>query len=362
MMVNHLPSLLRRVTDQPLGVFSGAEGFVFISGLLCGWVYTRKLRSGGQAALHEACRQRAQTIYSWHIGAFLGCLVLVQASSQLLGFCSYTSPKLFYTHPLAAALLGSAMLYQPGLLDFLPMYCAFVLALPLVLRALEAGWRWAVLGGSFSLWLAVQFFPSFNGAVLFPINLGSFNLFAWQLLFVSGAVIGNARAGGSAPLAPFNPWVAAPALAVAVAGFGASHFGWRPAGWSPSFFGVMLNKPALGGLRLADFACVAYLVAVAGGLFPRLLSWRPLALLGRQSLSVVTGQTLLVMALLEFPGLFRSELGNWTVTAASIGVLFAIAAAREASARAAERPRFAPVRAGQAFPLSLGSAHDIRAT
>ncbi len=362
MMVNHLPSALRIVTDQPLGVFSGAEGFVFISGLLCGWVYTRKLRSGGPEALHEACRGRAQTIYGWHIGAFLGCLILVQASSQLLGFCSYTSPKLFYTHPVQAALLGSAMLYQPGLLDFLPMYCAFVLALPLVLRALEAGWRWAVLAGSFSLWLAVQFFPSFNGAVLPPINVGSFNLFAWQFLFVSGAVVGNARAGSRAPQTPFNPWVAVPALAVAAAGFGAAHLGWRPAGWSTPFFGIMLNKPALGGLRLADFACVAYLVAVVGGRFPSLLSWRPLALLGRQSLAVVTGQTLLVMALLEFPALFRPGLGNWAATAASIGILFAIAAVREATARAAERPQFAPVRAGQAFPLSLASAHDIRAT
>ena len=31
------------------------------------------------------------------------------------------------------------MLYQPGLLDILPMYCAFVLLLPWALNHLEAG-------------------------------------------------------------------------------------------------------------------------------------------------------------------------------------------------------------------------------
>ncbi len=36
MALNHVPSDLRVLTDQPLGFFSAAEGFVFVSGLLAG--------------------------------------------------------------------------------------------------------------------------------------------------------------------------------------------------------------------------------------------------------------------------------------------------------------------------------------
>jgi hypothetical protein len=361
MMVNHLPSALRILTDQSLGLFSAAEGFVFLSGLLAGWVYTRRLRAEGPVELRRSCQRRAATIYSWQLGAFMGSLALVQLTSGIFGFCSYTSPKLFYTHPLLAALLGSAMLHQPGLLDFLPMYCAFVLALPFVLRVLEAGGRVPLLAASFALWLAVQFAPPFDGTVLYPIHIGTFNLFAWQFLFFAGVAIGHARVADATPQVRFNPVLAAAALAVAVLGWGVHHLQWRPI-WSDAMFGTMVNKPALGALRLADFAAVAYLIAVLGGRFPRVLSWRPLAFLGRHSLPVVGFQTLLIMILLEFPSLFATALGDWATTAAAIAILFAIAAAHEAWGQLGTRPILQQVGAGQPLSLSLGSANDIRAT
>ena len=351
MLVNHLPSLLRPLTDQSLGIFSAAESFVFLSGLLAGWVYTRRLRSRGFEALRQATRSRATMIYGWQVAAFLGSLVAVRLTSDIFGFCSYTSPKLFYSHPVLGALLGSGMLYQPGLLDFLPMYCAFVLALPFVLRELESGRRTLVLAASFGLWLIVQFAPPFNGAILYPIHVGSFNLFAWQFLFFSGAAIGHARATSPRPQVPFKPLLIAGALAIAVFGWGVPHLQWRPPA-PDAVFGVMVNKPALGGLRLADFAAVAYLVSVAGSLAPRALCWRPLAFLGQHSLAVVGVQTVLVMALLQFQALFESPLANCATTVGSVGILFLAAAAHEAWQQRAARPAYVPVAAEQPQPAS----------
>jgi hypothetical protein len=41
MIVDHSPSSLRRFTDQPLGFFTTAECFVFISAFLAGMLFRR---------------------------------------------------------------------------------------------------------------------------------------------------------------------------------------------------------------------------------------------------------------------------------------------------------------------------------
>jgi hypothetical protein len=322
MTCNHLPSVLRHATDQSLGIFSSAEGFMFISGLLAGWVYTRRLRKEGPAALRRVAIGRAELIYGWQVASFLACLAVVQAGQYVFGFCSTTSPQLFYIHPVLAAVLGAALLHQPGLLDILPMYCAFVLIIPWVLTSLEAGHRLRVLGLSTALWLSVQWAPPIDGAPLYPLHVGSFNLFAWQFLFVLGLVIGYGRAADPESVRMrVNLPLMALAAAVAVYTWGLNHLAW-PYPCSETTFGILLNKPALGFLRLTDFGCVAYLVAIFAARYPRLFSWPPFELLGRHSLVVVATQSVVVMVLLQFPGLFADPLGNWLTTLGAIGVLF----------------------------------------
>ena len=328
MTVNHLPTELRRFTDQSVGLFSAAEGFVFLSGLMAGWVYTHRFRARGAAGLWTAASGRAKSIYRWHAGSLLAAFVMVQLTERLVGYCSPAVPRLFFEHPALSLGLGVSLLYQPGLLDLLPMYCGFVMLLPAVIRALESGRRSLVLAISAGVWLAVQWAPPVDGAPLYPINTGSFNLLAWQFLFVAGVVVGHARASGRAQVSRPSPWVLAGAAAVAVYGIGVHYAQW-PALWPDRVFGVLLNKPALGLLRLADFGCVAYLVGALGARFPRALTWRPLAFLGRHSLAVVATQSVAVMGLLQFPGLFATERSRTLVAAAAVAVLFAAALARQ---------------------------------
>lgn len=346
MTINHLPTEIRAVTDQSLGIFSAAEGFVFLSGLIAGWVYTRKYRTQGPAGLSLAATERAKSIYRWHIGAFMAAFVGVRAVEIYLGYCSPAVPKLFFSHPAEALGLGLSLLYQPGLLDLLPMYCAFVLLLPVVVRALEAGRRRLVLGLSAAVWLAVQWAPPVDGAPLFPVVTGSFNLFAWQFLFIAGVAIGHARISGAEQMARPRPWVLAAAAAVAVYAFGYRHFQW-PVVWPDRTFGILLNKPALGLFRMADFAAVAYLVAALGARFPSALTYRPLAFLGRHSLAVVAAQSVTIMVLLPFAAPFATASSRTLTAACVIALLFAVAGVRQGLL--SHRP---------GAPVPLGSRHS----
>lgn len=353
MAINHVPSDYHWLTDRSLGIFSAAEGFVFLSGMIAGIVYTRKLRSVGQPGLRRLAVERTNRIYWWHVGALLGSLLVVQLSEYFFGFCSINSPQLFHRNPLLAVLLGGTMLYQPGLLDILPMYCAFVLLLPIVLPALERGQRRWVLGLSFLGWLAVQGAPSIDTIRFPPLNIGAFNWFAWQFLFVLGLVVGHAQTRpetqprGPTPLR----WLLmAPALALATYAWGIHHYHWGHP-WSDRFFGIVLNKPALGALRLGDFLVAAYLISVLGSLVPRALQWPPLAFLGRYALQVMAIQTVAAIAINQFPSLARTPSGRAIGNLVLLAVMFAGA---WVYARLAARPT---ANKGPAIPtLRLSSA------
>jgi hypothetical protein len=299
---------------------------------------------------------RTKSIYAWHVASYLGAFTLVQLTYRTLGFCSLAAPRLFFQHPLGSLWLGFSLLYQPGLLDLLPMYCAFVLLIPGVIAGLEAGRRWPILGLSALVWLAMQWAPPMAGAAgLYPVNTGVFNLFAWQFIFITGVAIGHARAGREDLVSRPNPWVVSAALAVVVYGIGVCHAQWPPL-WPDRLYGILLNKPALGLLRLADFACVAFLVAVLADRFPSAFALRPLALLGRHSLAVVAAQSVIIVTLLQFAPLFTTAAGRTLTALFTLALIFAAAAARD---RMTARDRMR-ARAGAPAAAPLGARNPPR--
>ncbi|HXA14774.1 MAG TPA: OpgC domain-containing protein [Opitutaceae bacterium] len=356
MTVNHLPSDLRFLTDQCFGVFSSAEGFVFLSGLLAGFVYTRRWHRDGPDGLRATILQRTRTIYGWHLLAYFGAFAVLATNSWITGTHSVTSPPLFSDNPVLAGILGPLLVYQPGLLDILPMYCVFVVLLPLVIGALEKGRRRLLLGLSFAVWAIVQFCPNYDGSTIAPpLNFGFFNLFAWQFVFISGVAIGHAKTKATAPLAPVRPGLLLPVIAGAVFFFCIQHR-LIPSLWPDNIFGIMLNKPSLGPLRLGSFALAAYLIAVAGTRFPSLLAWRPMALLGRHSLPVMTAQCVLILGLLAHDNLFATSADRWAVTAFMLAALFAVAAACER--RQKKVVVAAPFRTRQTPAFATTEAHE----
>jgi hypothetical protein len=181
MTVGHFPNPLARFTQYSLGYASAPDGFVFLSGLVSSWVYLRILEKHGSAALRSKVFRRSGQIYVTHLALFaMGILFALFSGAQ-----SFRS-----LHPFRAFALGCLLLYQGGFDKILPMYCVFLIFTPIVLKQFEKGRAWVVGGISASLWIAAQFGLGDNTPRLQWLDLGTFNLCAWQAYFVAGQYLG----------------------------------------------------------------------------------------------------------------------------------------------------------------------------
>lgn len=323
MALTHIGSPLRIVTDQAFGFVSSAEAFVFMSGLVAGWVYARRMFDRGFGGALRATVRRSGVIYRTHLITYFGAFVWTLLYTVYTREVSPLLPPWFVTEPFNALWLGALLLYQPGLLDILPMYCAFLLALPWVLRATLHGNGLVVLALSFATWAFTQ--SAHGGIVAWDgrIGLGAFHPLAWQLPFVAGAVLGAQKAAGVALLRPRAAPLAL--VAAATAALWLVRHGFVASPLPAEQLALLTNKTTLGVLRLANFALVAYLVANAAAVFPRAFVWSPFAAVGESALPTFAAQTLLAVAVITYPELFAGPgPGPWIATAATLAAVFGI--------------------------------------
>src|ERR1700749_4313801 len=76
MSIYYAPSSLRRLTDQPLGFFSTAECFVFVSAFLAGMRGRKRAEKLSYAAARSASIHRAGRIYRAHLVTLCFAFVL----------------------------------------------------------------------------------------------------------------------------------------------------------------------------------------------------------------------------------------------------------------------------------------------
>src|SRR3984957_18046921 len=203
MIVDHSPSALRRFTDQPLGFFSTAEGFVFVSAFLAGLLFRKRAEELGFAAARTASIHRAGRIYRAHLVTLSFAFVLGSFFlSELPGIRNLLDHYLM--NPFAAIVGSLALLFRPPLMDILPMYILFsFLTVPAFRAAQRWGWK-TVLFASFSLWVIAQTHVRdalVNASKDLPFaELGPFDLLCWQFLWVSGLFAGQRFQQGKALL------------------------------------------------------------------------------------------------------------------------------------------------------------------
>lgn len=203
MLLNHLSFtggyLLVRVNHAELGFVQDAQGFVFLSGLLVGMVYARRMDRKGFADGTTKMWKRAGELYLYA----MGCIALILGAAALEpALQAYWQPWLGDLRAGDAAMVGAAasLAYQPTFMDILPQYIVYLLvAPPLVWLCLRGRWA-AVAIGSAVLWLAVQLglhmpvadgINSLIGAAGEGVRLrAAFNVLAWQVVFMSGLVLG----------------------------------------------------------------------------------------------------------------------------------------------------------------------------
>jgi hypothetical protein len=292
MVVNHAPSPLRRITDQPLGFFSTAEGFVFVSAFLAGLLFQKRSETKGFLAARTATFLRAYRIYQAHLLTvffifFVGTIFL----ADLPGVQNILSQ--FFTNPTAAMAGSVALVFQPPLLDILPMYIVFSLVTPLAFWAARKwGWR-TVFFCSIGIWMIAQFrvqdyLIQRTQNVSF-IHLGPFDLFSWQLLWIGGLIFGRSLQERESVME--IPRLAEFALLLIAVGF----LVWR---WFCIYTNVdtsrglwFLEKWHLGPLRVLNFFAVAWF---AGKLLPHLRKWkmtlRPIGVVGEHMLPIFSAQ------------------------------------------------------------------------
>jgi len=292
MVVNHSPSPLRQLTDQPIGFFSTAEPFVFISALLAGLVFQKRREKLGFAAARAATLQRALKIYRAHL---ITLFVVFAVGSLFLAWVPGIQYELgkFFDSPTSAVAGSVALLFQPPLLDILPMYVVFSLVTPLAFWVADrVGWK-AVFATSAGVWALSQF--NVREFLTAPIRdqafvqIGPFDLFSWQFLWIVGLMFGRSLQLEK-PILRFSKRAEIILLSLAI-GFTLSR-------WISGYFNLnpsanlwFLDKWHLGPLRLLDFFLVAWFVAKA---MPYLRRWReylrPLSAVGQNMLPVFSTQ------------------------------------------------------------------------
>jgi hypothetical protein len=299
MAVNHIGGPMGAWVRQLFGYVSAAEGFVFLSGIMCGLVYTR-YSSTGLRPMFERLWRRAWTIYRYHVGVLVILLVFVTGLSiiepRLAAHYAKSDLAGFLDHP-AASLIGSLLcLYLPSLIGILGLYVAYVASAPFILTLFIRGRAPLAFAISGALWLFAQVGGSTAIARLLPghayLELGTFDVFGWQILFVAGCYVGWRRCNGLDVLPYMNKGLLLAALAVAVPILLLRH--WAPLA-AGEFWGAT-DLLRLGWLRVIDTAAVAIIIYGAARLYAIELRSPWLALLGRHSLQVFCFHSLVIYA------------------------------------------------------------------
>ncbi|HZY20295.1 MAG TPA: OpgC domain-containing protein [Ramlibacter sp.] len=357
MTLTHLPSRLTSPLGQPFGYVSAAEGFVLLSGFMAGMVYGKLAVQRGIGPMRQAFFRRALLVYGCHVAmlaflftviAFVGVKVDQPAVKDLLSF--------YLQRPGAGLLGGLLLLYEPPLLDILPMYILFMLLSPWAFSlALTRGWM-PVLAGSLALWLGAQFglselvYGLFQRGLQLPVPYeqnGAFNGFAWQLLWVMGLWMGASRHASAPPSFAFPRWAVVLAVLLGAIGFTWRHaIGQAPFPASPAL-NLLFDKWQVGPLRLLNLLVLMVLAIRFGPwLAQRLPRIRALEILGAASLPAFCAHLVAVLVVLGTMGnrLDRPWTTDLPLVAGALGFMVLVA---WLSTRL-DRPPGAPRRAASA--------------
>lgn len=193
---NHLwGGFISKVTREPFGFVSAAEGFVFLSGFVAYLVYSRFAENS--IKLKRKIWQRSLTIYGFHISAIAITFSLVTLFPLYTSVWSEHFNASNWFVSIEQSFISSLLLLeQPGYHDILILYLVPMLALPFAILAIKKGRANLVIMVSMLLWLLAPFIsvdmitPVFN--YLLPdikINIGYFDPMTWQFYFYIGVFI-----------------------------------------------------------------------------------------------------------------------------------------------------------------------------
>ena len=341
MTVTHLPTRLTDPLGQPFGFVSAAEGFVLLSAFVSGLVYSRIGYSQGVDLMRRAFWKRALKVYLSQAATLLFLFFVITAVSLRIDQAAVKNLVSYYlAQPHRGFIYSLLLIYEPALLDILPMYIFFMLLSPWVMAfGLRHGWL-GVMAMSTALWVLAQlglsewiyaFTVHWTGLPVPFQEMGAFNTFGWQFLWFTGLWLGASRNAPDARPLRFPSWLVSLAAVVALYGLVWRHFGAH--GQAPFGGDVELNllfdKWQLGPLRLLDLAALGILAVRFGpAIIERLPRFRWLEAMGSASLPVFCAHLVAVLTVLAFYGdsqTARPWWGDAFLLLAVFGWLYAVA-------------------------------------
>lgn len=197
-IVNHnlIPSLFQIFTVEAIGVVTGAECFVFLSGYVTGFIYNRRIKTLGMRQSSLKLLHRAFQIYAAAVVSNTIIYLLQQQpviDSQIL--TTYTNIKTGTVYYLygdgrsAVRLIVNILIlnYGPSQTNILGLYVILIAAAPLLFLLLKNGYTSMVITMSWILYTA----GVMNAGSILPMQSErAFPVLVWQLLFVHGVVMG----------------------------------------------------------------------------------------------------------------------------------------------------------------------------
>lgn len=303
MTLTHLPTRVSAYSNQVVGYVSAAEGFILLAAILVGRIHQD---AGQKPAARNKLWRRVFRIYSYHLGLLAFAFSICAAAAAYFHRVPLLNLLDFYFQsPKQAVIAAPALIYNPPLLDILPMYIIFMFLSPFAMRAGQR-WGWsAILTASGSIWILAQFhLREFLYAAVahfgFPIPLretGAFDLFGWQFLWAIGLYLGSGKAAFLFSKIRIPKWMLLFAAVVAAVMFVLRHTGFDIIA-GPTLFDALVNKWRLGIFRLMDAAAIGILLVKFGSPWARTWLGVRLALLGRNSLEVFSTHVLLCLVFL----------------------------------------------------------------
>lgn len=289
---DHIPgNALANYSLHNVAVCDAAELFVLLAGFAGAKAYAGAMDRHGWAYGAADAVKRAWTLYIAHIFLFVLYAAQVSSAARALGrpyYVTEVSLDAMSRTPFRAMLQALTLSYQPSMLNILPLYVAILLMFAAVMPLLRRPRLLLVL--SLAMYMMTQVsgvnLPGWGGTGWY------FDPFAWQLVFVIGAVLGYA------PARPLPRWSrAADVLAVLLLCADLAlifavqpnpeRFPWLSAPLRDALLGI--DKTGEAPARLASLLALLWLTT---RLVPARTSWlhgraaAPLTLLGQHSLPV----------------------------------------------------------------------------
>jgi hypothetical protein len=316
MTVDHIGGPLATFTDQPLGFVSALSGFVLISGYLFSQVYGQLIAVPRKLWWKSA--MRAWSIFRYHIALIVFALLLLRISP------AHANELRELMRPLTADFSNGyylwmtvTLVHQPVIMDILPMYAGFVLLSPCLVLALKQGYGGLVVAASLALWLLgrhVNPTQLLSAALCDGCRYGYLNLFAWQLVWVGGILMGWWSTSKRWQALVRNPWTIGSVTLAAFYLFLVRHAIID----APIAMSTDLNS--LGMLRVVNLLVVIALVLAILVHVPRTTGIPWVSWIGRYSLQVFAFHVLLAYALAPYISdiELKSGLGGYMVVMSAV--------------------------------------------